>query len=85
MHINNTMKITHIFSMITTIIYTRWNEHFGIGVVEMQAAGAVTVAHNTAGPKMDIIVPAALGSDTLENNTTVTGFVAYSVEEYAEV
>jgi alpha-1,2-mannosyltransferase len=34
-----------------------WNEHFGIGVVEMLAAGLVTVAHDSAGPKMDIVTP----------------------------
>ena len=32
-----------------------WNEHFGIGVVEMMAAGMVTVAHDSGGPKADII------------------------------
>lgn len=30
-------------------------EHFGISVVEMMAAGVVTLAHDSAGPKMDII------------------------------
>jgi hypothetical protein len=33
-----------------------WNEHFGIGVVELMAAGVVTIAHNSGGPKMDIVV-----------------------------
>jgi hypothetical protein len=32
-----------------------WNEHFGIGVVEYMAAGLVPVAHNSAGPKLDIV------------------------------
>jgi alpha-1,2-mannosyltransferase len=30
-------------------------EHFGISIVEMLAAGLVVVAHNSAGPKEDII------------------------------
>lgn len=30
-------------------------EHFGISVVEMLAAGLIVVAHNSAGPKQDII------------------------------
>lgn len=30
-------------------------EHFGISVVEMMAAGLFTVAHNSGGPKLDII------------------------------
>lgn len=33
-----------------------WNEHFGIGVVEYQAAGLIPVAHKSAGPKMDIVI-----------------------------
>jgi glycosyltransferase involved in cell wall biosynthesis len=65
--------------------FPRWNEHFGIGVVEMQAAGAVTVAHDSAGPQMDIIVPAARGGDKLDARTGATGFLASSVEEYAAV
>lgn len=34
-----------------------WNEHFGIGVVEYQAAGLISVVHNSGGPKLDIVVP----------------------------
>jgi alpha-1,2-mannosyltransferase len=34
-----------------------WNEHFGIGVVEYQAAGLISVVHNSGGPKQDIVVP----------------------------
>jgi hypothetical protein len=34
-----------------------WNEHFGISVVEMMAAGLVVVAHNSGGPSMDIVTP----------------------------
>lgn len=38
-------------------IHTMWNEHFGISVVEMMAAGLVVVAHNSGGPSMDIVTP----------------------------
>ena len=31
------------------------DEHFGISVVEFMAAGAVVIAHNSAGPAMDIV------------------------------
>lgn len=34
-----------------------WNEHFGIGVVEYQAAGLISVVNNSGGPKYDIVVP----------------------------
>lgn len=33
-----------------------WNEHFGIGIVEYQAAGLVSVVHDSGGPKFDIVV-----------------------------
>ncbi|CAM1509190.1 Fc.00g029290.m01.CDS01 [Cosmosporella sp. VM-42] len=32
-----------------------WNEHFGIGVVEYQAAGLISVVHDSGGPKLDIV------------------------------
>lgn len=34
-----------------------WNEHFGIGVVEYQAAGLISVVHDSGGPKLDIVIP----------------------------
>lgn len=36
-------------------IHTMEYEHFGIALVEMMAAGLITIAHNSAGPAMDII------------------------------
>ncbi|KAB1217714.1 GDP-Man:Man(3)GlcNAc(2)-PP-Dol alpha-1,2-mannosyltransferase [Morella rubra] len=51
------------------------DEHFGISVVEYMAAGAIPIAHNSAGPKMDIV---------LEEDGQQTGFLARSVEEYAD-
>ena len=36
-------------------VHTMWNEHFGISVVEMLYAGMVVVAHDSGGPKMDIL------------------------------
>nr|XP_039254200.1 GDP-Man:Man(3)GlcNAc(2)-PP-Dol alpha-1,2-mannosyltransferase-like [Styela clava] len=56
-------------------IHTMTNEHFGIGVVEFQAAGVIALAHNSGGPKMDIVVG--------ERNQK-TGFLAETVEEYAK-
>ncbi|KAJ0258680.1 GDP-Man:Man(3)GlcNAc(2)-PP-Dol alpha-1,2-mannosyltransferase [Hirschfeldia incana] len=51
------------------------DEHFGISVVEYMAAGAIPIAHNSAGPKMDIV---------LEEDGQRTGFLAETMKEYAE-
>ncbi|KAI5840801.1 hypothetical protein DFP73DRAFT_557907 [Morchella snyderi] len=50
-----------------------WNEHFGIGVVEYQAAGLISVVHDSGGPKLDIVV--GEGS---------TGWHAETAEQFAE-
>ncbi|KAK3684236.1 glycosyltransferase family 4 protein [Podospora appendiculata] len=52
-----------------------WNEHFGIGVVEYQAAGLVSVVHNSGGPKLDIVVDVD-GEPTGFHATTATEFAA---------
>ncbi|MCJ1388836.1 asparagine-linked glycosylation protein [Xylographa bjoerkii] len=52
-----------------------WNEHFGIGVVEYQAAGLICVVNNSGGPKRDIVVDIDGGP---------TGFHASTSSEYAE-
>ncbi|XP_059171882.1 GDP-Man:Man(3)GlcNAc(2)-PP-Dol alpha-1,2-mannosyltransferase-like [Physella acuta] len=55
-------------------IHTMWNEHFGICVVEGMAAGTVMLAHDSGGPKMDIVV-------TYEDKPT--GFLAHDVDSYS--
>lgn len=55
-------------------IHTMTNEHFGIGVVEFQAAGVIALAHNSGGPKLDIVIG---------EREQKTGFLANTVEEYA--
>ncbi|RDW60648.1 glycosyltransferase family 4 protein [Coleophoma cylindrospora] len=52
-----------------------WNEHFGIGVVEYQAAGLISVVHDSGGPKRDIVVPI---------DGERTGFHATTSTEFAE-
>lgn len=52
-----------------------WNEHFGIGVVEYQAAGLIPVVHNSGGPKLDIVVP---------YKGEPTGYHAETEEQFAE-
>jgi len=64
------------FSKATVGLHTMRDEHFGIGVVELMAAGVVPIAHNSAGPKEDIV-----------NNAkgVKTGFLATSTEEFASM
>lgn len=45
------------------------------GVVECMAAGTVILAHNSGGPKLDIVVP---------HEGHVTGFLAEDEDGYAE-
>lgn len=67
------------------------DEHFGICVVEYMAAGVVPVAHESAGPKLDIVVPALTARDAdkvqaeedPEGGKTV-GMLANTTEEFAE-
>lgn len=61
-------------------LHTMTDEHFGISVVEYMAAGVVPIAHNSAGPKMDIVQPLLLP----DGNEQATGFLASTVEEYAD-
>uniref|UniRef100_A0A8C3W2X9 GDP-Man:Man(3)GlcNAc(2)-PP-Dol alpha-1,2-mannosyltransferase n=1 Tax=Catagonus wagneri TaxID=51154 RepID=A0A8C3W2X9_9CETA len=56
-------------------LHTMWNEHFGIGIVECMAAGTIVLAHNSGGPKLDIVVA---------HEGERTGFLADSEEGYAE-
>ena len=55
-------------------IHAMWNEHFGISVVELMAAGLIMIAHRSGGPRMDII-------ETAE--ASQTGYLASDAEEYA--
>lgn len=62
-------------------IHTMWNEHFGIGVVEMMAAGLVTIAHESGGPESDII-QSPWNEKTLDYSNC-TGCLASNIEQYA--
>ena len=46
-------------------LHTMWCEHFGISVVEMMAAGLVMIAHDSGGPRMDIVNPALRAGDII--------------------
>jgi len=62
------------FSQALIGIHTMNQEHFGIGVVEMMAAGLLTIAHRSGGPLMDIVV---------EEQGARNGFLAVTAQEYA--
>lgn len=56
-------------------LHTMLDEHFGIGVVELMAAGTITLAHDSGGPKLDIVTP---------YNSGKTGFLATDIHSYAD-
>ena len=56
-------------------MHTMIDEHFGISIVEMLAAGLVVIAHNSAGPKCDILV----------NGQEKFGFLAETLEDYSQL
>ena len=47
-----------LFQKAKVAIHTMKAEHFGIAIVELMSSGIITIAHNSAGPKGDIIGPA---------------------------
>jgi alpha-1,2-mannosyltransferase len=54
-------------------VHTMWNEHFGIGVVEMMAAGVPAIAHDSGGPALDIV-----------GRRSMLGLLATSAQQYAD-
>lgn len=65
-----------------------WNEHFGICVVEYQAAGLISVVHDSGGPREDIVVDMDDDDDDNDSNnggsgSGATGFRATTEEEFA--
>jgi alpha-1,2-mannosyltransferase len=56
-------------------VNSMWCEHFGIGVVEYQAAGLIPVVHDSGGPKLDIVIP---------YDGKATGYRAETEEQFAE-
>ncbi|KAI9506940.1 hypothetical protein BX070DRAFT_186359 [Coemansia spiralis] len=60
-------------------LHTMKDEHFGINIVEMMAAGLLTIAHDSAGPKLDIINPAITVPEF------PVGMVASTASEFAQM
>jgi len=71
--------ILHHLSTASVGVNAMWNEHFGIGVVEYQAAGLISVVNDSGGPKFDIVVDE--GEGALRGPT---GYLASTEEEFAE-
>jgi len=66
-------------------------EHFGIAVVELMSSGIITIAHNSAGPKTDIIgqSPKPIGylADTAEEYAfyVLNSMLKYDTEQYNDM
>eukprot|EP00775_Hariotina_reticulata_P005441 gene5440-5674_t len=59
-------------------LHTMLDEHFGISVVEYMAAGVIPIAHNSGGPRADIVV-----DEDGDTGPQRTGYLAETREEYA--
>ena len=66
-------QITEEFSKAKIGIHTMIDEHFGITLIEMMAAGLIVVTHNSAGAKDDILV---------NEGDIKPGFLANNENEY---
>jgi alpha-1,2-mannosyltransferase len=69
-------EVIEIFKQASIALHTMKYEHFGISIVEMMAAGIVTIAHESAGPKLDIIKV---------NQEKPVGYLAKNLEDYISI
>lgn len=67
-------QILIYFSLAKVAMHTMRDEHFGIAIVELMASGIITIAHNSAGPKKDII----------GTSKQRIGFLADNAEKYTK-
>ncbi|KAK9869054.1 hypothetical protein WJX84_010787 [Apatococcus fuscideae] len=59
-------------------LHTMVDEHFGISVVEYMAAGVIPIAHDSAGPKEDIVQ-----IEAGKNGYHITGYLCTTLEQYS--
>lgn len=71
-------EVKQVMKSASIAIHTMEDEHFGIGIVEMLSAGLVVIAHNSAGPKFDILV-------NRNNPQEKFGFLANNCDDYADI
>ncbi|KAK9800825.1 hypothetical protein WJX73_002899 [Symbiochloris irregularis] len=75
-------------------LHTMVDEHFGISVVEYMAAGVIPIAHNSGGPRQDIVggehrsellptPPTVPHMHRVPSPDTRVGYLCTSMEEYA--
>ncbi|VEL11956.1 unnamed protein product [Protopolystoma xenopodis] len=64
------IEVVKLFKKATVNLHTMVEEHFGIGIVEGMAAGLITVAHNSGGPRYDIIGPTFQPTNDPVNDTS---------------
>lgn len=86
-------EVLECFRKASVGVNGMWNEHFGIGVVEYQAAGLISVVNNSGGPKLDIVTeidgeptgkPSHPDHLEVQEANSHSGFHATTSTEYAE-
>jgi len=69
-------------------LHAMTDEHFGICIVEYMAFGAIPIAHNSGGPKMDIVqhgVDGFLASDAISYAAALEGAFGMNDEKLSEM
>ena len=76
-------ELKKIFETAKMGLHTMRDEHFGISIIEMMAAGLVTIAHRSAGPLNDIIGCAPHPVGLLADGKHICLFII-DVDDYAD-
>ena len=71
-------EVKQVMKDASIAIHTMQDEHFGIGIVELLSAGLVVIAHNSAGPKYDILM-------NRNNSQEKFGFLANTTQDFANI